>query len=186
VLYSKWGKKKKKKKKKPFAGYELRGLVMVYLTDEQMKTHGRMWICPECNKTVFWSYANMLDGTPICDDEDGHCGCDMVLCEEEKEDDIVLTEQQEKDLNDLLKEDILDRYNCPEYHDPGIIEEFYDEIRSKNRGTKTSFRIKWVESHCLDIEAKNRADAEGMLTCGDYDSWQDVVDVDCVEITKLD
>lgn len=35
-----------------------------------------------------------------------------------------MTERQSEKLSDLLTEDILERYNYPEYYDPDIIEQF--------------------------------------------------------------
>lgn len=40
----------------------------------------------------------------------------------------ALTEQEKKKLQKILTDDILERYNHPEYHDQFLIEDFYSEL----------------------------------------------------------
>jgi len=42
-----------------------------------------------------------------------------------------MTEKQAEKLSDLLTENILERYNNPEYYDPDIIEEFAQNNKLK-------------------------------------------------------
>lgn len=39
-----------------------------------------------------------------------------------------LTKQEKQELREILTADILERYDHPEYHDPSIIEAFYNEL----------------------------------------------------------
>ena len=48
----------------------------------------------------------------------------------------VMTEKQMEELSNSLEEDILERYNDPEYYDPSIIDEFVIDNKLKKVSRK--------------------------------------------------